>query len=66
MAKTVEAISAMPDEALLDKYLAFTLKPGDLDLTDRVLLGLLRAEWNNRHPEDPMPSTPTAPSSTGG
>ncbi len=50
---TLKAIAHLSDDDLLDRYLNFTLK-SELDLTDRVIITLLREEWNKRHPEDPM------------
>jgi hypothetical protein len=55
ISKTLAGISALSDQELLDRYLGFSLQSGEPDLTDRLLIGLLRAEWNKRHPEDPMP-----------
>ncbi len=54
ISRTVAAISGLSDDALLDRYLSFALQAGEPDLTDRLLIGLLRQEWNKRHPEDPM------------
>jgi hypothetical protein len=55
-ARTLVAISAMSDDALLDRYMALALHVSDLDQFDRLLVGLIKAEWNARHPEDPMPT----------
>ncbi len=48
-------ISKMNDDQLLDRYLAVNLQTR-LELEDRVLVDLIKIEWNKRHPGDPMPT----------
>ncbi len=49
-------ISKMNDDQLLDRYLDINLQTR-LELKDRVLVDLIKIEWNKRHPGDPMPTS---------
>ena len=53
ISRTLVAISELPDDELMDRYLTVQLKESQ-DQIDRILLGLLKCEWNKRHPEDPI------------